>query len=1261
MIFTRKHSWKRTQLLFLSFLFLILTVISCSIDASEDQQTARDSKSVKESSLRFIKNKGQWDERILFKAKMNGGEIFFEQNRITWHFFELPPIDDHPHHYSTDPNINLKGHVVGVHFENSNINSSLAGEVKSPYYHNYYLGNDSSKWASNVPVFEKIIYEGIYPGVDLRIYGFGNSLKYDFIVEPGADPRSIRLRYEGVDDIYLEEGKLLWKTNLRDVVEDAPVSYQLKADRSIPVRSKYQLSGNTVRYKFPDGYNNKLPLVIDPTMVFSTYSGSRSDNWGFTATYDEDGNSYAGGVEVSTGNALQNGYPTTFGAYQRSNRGGDREITISKFDPQGLNLLYATYLGGNREDQPHSLIANSNGELIIFGRTNSPNFPTLNSFDDSYNDIDGFDMFIAKLSYDGLQLQASTYLGGDGDDGVNGSATDSSGPTKYNYGDDARGEVFLDNEGNILVAGPTRSTNFPFSPNSYSQTVSGGQSGIVAKFSSDLRRRIWATSISGSGVDAIYTIKVDQSNNVLFAGGTSSRNLPATGVFKTYRQGITDGYIGKLSSDGGSLLSATYLGTNAYDQVYLMDVDKDDNVYVTGQTEGAFPIVNPPIGNVYVNNGAKQFVTKLDPDLNQIMFSTTIGSPNSPTPNISPTAMLVDICENVYVTGWGGASNIQGNTGGMPLENADQSTTDSSDLYIFVLSRDAQALTYASYLGGIGTSNGQLGEHVDGGTCRFDKNGVVYHAVCAQCGSSADFPTTPSAYSPNNGYPTNCNLALFKLAFDLEGVRADFSIENMGDTIFGCVPFLASFDNRSFLGANPGTNLTYEWDFGINGASSSDFEPTYEYTEAGVFEVRLIIRDPQACNLADTAYRTLSVLPLPNVDAGEDQNLCPNELAQLNGSGGVAYTWSPASGLSDPNIPNPIFTARQPITYTLTATNESGCVATDEVEISLKEANPINVVEDKRTCVGVPVLLQAWSNTGNIVSYFWSPSTGLSDPGMGTTMASPEVTTDYMVTAIDVQGCEIKDTVRVEILPVPQTVIDGVNKTCSGGLIELSASGGDWYVWSTGDTAAVLEVPKPVGQVTYIATAFIGTCEGIPDTVVVDEKFDFPEASFIPDIRTGFAPSTINFQNTSQGAFSYEWNFGLGQQQSFEESPVFTYPFEGTYEVILIAQTEFGCADTISEMIEILSTNLLVPTAFTPNGDGINDEFYITYQGIEFLNIKVFNRWGILVYENTSPDFTWDGTFKGNAVPEGVYIWTVDAIGQNGRKYPSKGTVSIIR
>jgi hypothetical protein len=230
---------------------------------------------------------------------------------------------------------------------------------------------------------------------------------------------------------------------------------------------------------------------------------------------------------------------------------------------------------------------------------------------------------------------------------------------------------------------------------------------------------------------------LDKNNNIFICGGTTSSNIPGrtSGLNTSYRGGSADGFAAKFDNNGNNVLVSTYLGTNDYDQAYIMDLDNSDNVYFFGQTLGFYPVT----AGVYSNTGAPQFIHKLNNNLNNTIFSTVFGSVNSTEINITPTALLVDVCSNIYAVGWGGNVNNSGSTFGMAVtSDAYKSNTDGSDFYLFNLSANATNLIYASYFG----ENGGVGDHVDGGTSRFDKSGIVYEAVCASCGGTNSFPVT---------------------------------------------------------------------------------------------------------------------------------------------------------------------------------------------------------------------------------------------------------------------------------------------------------------------------------------------------------------------------------------------------------------------------------------------------------------------------------------------------------------------------------------
>ncbi len=277
-------------------------------------------------------------------------------------------------------------------------------------------------------------------------------------------------------------------------------------------------------------------------------------------------------------------------------------------------------------------------------------------------------------------------------------------------------------------------------------------------------------------------------------GGTASTNLQGTGngpVVSATNKGGIDGFLSIVSSDGGTLIKTSYFGTSGTEVLYGVQFDNNGYPYIMGTTTGLWPVINATFSQA---NG-KQFIAKLKPDISGYIYSTTFGK-GSTYPDISPTAFLVDRCENVYVAGWGGGIEIEGNgaavynnsrtTGLTVTPDALKKTTDGDDFYFFVMKKDAVSQLYGSFFG----QTGGLGNHVDGGTSRYDKQGIVYEAICANCYGEGAFPTTPNVWAPRNGTGSDgCNLAAVKIAFNFAGVGADPKslIDGRYDSM-GCVP-----------------------------------------------------------------------------------------------------------------------------------------------------------------------------------------------------------------------------------------------------------------------------------------------------------------------------------------------------------------------------------------------------------------------------------------------------------------------------------------
>ena len=784
----------------------------------------------------IVPNKGQWEGDFTAKTALSDGAIFWKDNgyrvRIVHPKHRGGSIAN-PHYPTAQwPDHWPDAFAFFAEFVGASTAATSAGSNATESPRHYLLGNNPAKWASNVAEFQDWTVREVYPGIAFALHAH-DGVKSEWRIRPKADPRQIKIQFRGSLPKITHEGQLHLTTPMGTWIEEPPQAYTLGAKGRIPVEVVYRLADDSTVVFELGAYRRSDTLVIDPNLVFSSFSGSTADNWGYTATYDSQENLYGGGIVFDVG------YPTTPGAFDAtfndSTAGfSTMDIGVTKFSANGSQRLYSTYIGGNGPDQPHSMMVSSLGELVVMGTTGSGNFPvTAGAYDVSFNGgpptssslafdfKDGVDLFVLKVNSTGSALSASTFVGTAGNEGLNLGIF-------LNYGDAMRGEVVLDSVDQIYVVTSTQSSSFPGATGSNLSTDA-----VAFSLNPSLSTLRWATLLGGSNHESGYGIKTDLNGKVYVTGGTRSTNFPGTtgGLHATARGGI-DGWIARLSSTG-TLEKATYLGTSGNDQSFLIDLDKYGAVYVFGQSLGIYPRTAGAWGTT---NGA-QFIHKLGPNLDQTLFSTRFGTSNSIT-NLVPSAFNVDRCLNILLSGWGGNVNAGngGSTSGLPVTaNAIKPNTDGSDFYFMVLTRNAQALSYATFFGG--TSS----EHVDGGTSRFSPGGNIFQAVCAACGGQG-FPTTPGVVGPTR-LSGNCNLGVVKIDFETI-VTANASINFDADVDTVCEELVVRFTNGS-LNAN-----RYLWDFG-NGQTSTLFEPSVRFTR-GTYRIRLTAYDT-ICDIEDTA------------------------------------------------------------------------------------------------------------------------------------------------------------------------------------------------------------------------------------------------------------------------------------------------------------------------------------------------------------------------------------------------------------------------
>jgi gliding motility-associated-like protein len=993
------------------------------------------------SHVLFTQNKGQWDSKVLYQGKFKGGKVFLEKQQFSYVFYQKDGLEELHHHHNEgeDQNAPVNYHSVRMKFVNSEANAIVEEKEPNSFYENFFLGNDPSKWASTVKSFKQVTYQNIYNGIQLKTFSDKNNFRYDFIIAPGTFVDQLEMAFEGQDALDITEGNLVIHTSVGDIKQLAPYAYQLVDGKQVKIECRYSLEKNVVKFVIDENYDHNRPLIIDPTLVFATYTGSLDDNWGMTATYDLQGNAYTAGM------CFGPGYPLSSGAFQVNYMGGSGlggDISISKFSSNGSTLLYSTYLGGSNNESPQSIVVDNAGELIVFGRTHSFNFPVTSGVVQTF--IAGsYDVIVTKFNTTGTALLASTYLGGQQDDGVN-MGFGLSG-LHYNYSDDLRGSVIVDNLNNVYIAASTVSSNFPVTPGCFQNAKKGPQDGFVTKLSPNLSSLIYSTYYGGSSMDGIYNIALNNNDELYVTGGTNSADFPVTaGSLNTTLQGGIDGFISLFSFNGNSVLASTYLGTSSYDQSYFVQIDNLNRVNVFGQTEGAYPISS----GVYNTPNSGQFIHCLNSTLTSSIFSTRVGSGDG-FPDISPSAFLVDVCGNIYLSGWGGllynGNQPNSTTTGLPVTaNAFMSTTDGHDFYFMVLDKDAISLQYATFFGG-GTSL----EHVDGGTSRFDKSGVIYQAICESCGGNDDMPSTPTAWSTQNG-STNCNNAVVKFAFAPNLVVAQSSIST--NSSVGCVPFSVNFFNNSVNGVN------YFWDFG-DGSQSTSVSPAHTYTAIGTYTVQLIAHNNATCNIYDTTYTTIKVLSLNTMSVNIPSQIgCAPLVVNFGNSNPTTstYFWNFGDGTTATTYSTShTYTSVGVYTVQLISQDNSTCNVYDTSfaiinVVSILTLSPLPAIPNG--CAPLPVNFTN-SNSSTGVTYHWDFGDGNNSTAFSPvhTYSTAGVYTVQLI-SFSSSSCNISDTVYTTVSVAPPLVLGAVppKNMCFGDSVSLNlgAPAGCNYTWT---------------------------------------------------------------------------------------------------------------------------------------------------------------------------------------------------------------------
>lgn len=725
------------------------------------------------SAMSFEANQGQTDARVKFTSRGAGYALFLRADGAVMklqipepagnrHEPEGPPstssVPSMPYIGNSDEPRQQRPSKVAV-LNMRVVGANPAAEVtaldRQRNTSNYFIGNDRSKWRTNVPNFAKVRYAGIYPGVDLVYYGNQRQLEYDFVVAPGSVPDVIALSFgagpEGdrkLSSIVDQNGDLVTHLERGDVLFHKPVVYQINNQQQKNIiDGRYVLrDGGQVGFEIGK-YDHTRDLVIDPTMAYSTYLGGSNADVGMGVALDCCGDAFI------TGSTLSTDFPTE-NPEQPTNAGG-KDIFITKFDAAADAEDYSTYVGGSKDDVATDILLDNLGDMTVTGYTLSTDFPLELPIQAKFGggSVTG-DAFLFQIASHGTAFVYSTYFGGSSDDeGMS---------------------LALDSSNNVYLVGYTSSTNFPVVPGSFHTKCGLTSKGLcstgfalmvtVPPGQNQQTSLTYSTYLGGSkGLgDAAYGIWVDNTTapppgNAYVVGITGSPNFPVTpGAFAQdcgtdgKCNGTYDGFVTELNPAGTGLVFSTFLGGSGYDYAAGVAVDST-GVYVSGNTTSTnFPITAGAAQKTFggmssgcVPSSTKTCgdvtITKLNPTGSGLLYSTYLGGNLDENPGLS---LALDQGGSVYVTGQTDSTNFPMVT---PLTGQNNYNGGTSDAFLTKLNPQGTAFSYSTYVGGSGSDVGSrvaldvdTAAYVSGTTLstNFPIAGGAFQPTCKSCGGN---------------------------------------------------------------------------------------------------------------------------------------------------------------------------------------------------------------------------------------------------------------------------------------------------------------------------------------------------------------------------------------------------------------------------------------------------------------------------------------------------------------------------------------------
>lgn len=998
-------------------------------------------------------------------------------------------------------------------------------------------------------------------------------------------------------------------------------------------------------------------------LIYSSYLGGNDYDEGIGIDIDAQNNVYV------TGGTTSLNFDVTVGAFKTFHSGGIYDAFVTKLNATGSSLIYSTYLGGLYRDAGTSIAVDSLNNAYVTGSTYSSDYQiTTGAFQttSANSNVMYDDIFVTKINPTGTNLVYSTYIGGsDGDVGMG---------------------IEVDNLGNAYVSGSSISIDFPVTVGAIQSTnnsMFGYPDCVIFKVNPTGSALVFSTYFGGSTTDLVLDLAIDHNLDILITGYTYSSDFFTTSSAiqpSIAYMSSSDAFLTKIDNAGTTILYSTFLGGTLWDEAHGITTDTLNKVYLTGITESTdFPVTTGVYQPNLQGTDYDAFVTKIGicPVINFSISSTNVvcNGNNNGTATINLPGSLVG-----YNFSWLPVSTASLSISGLSPGTYSAIVTDSTGCSTTKTVTIVQPSPVVASVSGssITCSNQSVMLTANGGSNYLWSNGVNTNTVLVNPSITTNYSVIVSSGLCSD----TSNFMVTVLPSPIANITGNDSICNGQSTL---------------LSVSGGTNVIWS-----NGATTTTINANPLTTTNYSVSV-----SNGAC--ADTAFTTITVLPIPNANISGNDSICYGQSTVLTASGGSNYNWS-----SGANTNTVSFNPNSSTNYSVIVSN-GNCSDTASFLLKVFPVPVASISGADSICLAQSTILTAggignysWTNFGtssnNIVvtptvntTYTLIVNNGIcSDTaqkmvivnplpnalisgtnsicsGQSTTLTasggtgyswsngganpsisiSPVSTTNYSVLVTNSFGCQSSAYTTISVVPIPYVSISGDSVICANDVLTLTANGVGDFLWNTGENSSSINT-NPSNNTTYVVTAS-NSCGNDMDSILVI-------VNPLPNVVVS-NDTSILINNTislfASGGDNYAWlPAGLACNTC---SVISVSPNTTMIYTVNISNT-YGCS--ISKEIKVIVEDdfeVFIPDIFSPNGDGQNDILYVRGLGIKDLNFKIYDRWGEKVFESNDISKGWDGTYKGTPLNNAVFVYDLKANLINGSTINKHGDVTLVK